>query len=233
MSRFTTHFNDLLCCSPESPETLGQLVVAAVAAALPGTGVCLSAASGSLVNLLGASDEMAAHADRLLFTIGAGPTERARRNGAIVIAGPGALNEWPVLKQELLSQTDYQTIISCSLAPELAFCTLDFYFSRKEDAPQLPHHELAPLRDRVAQIFAGQATPADLRPRTISVRGDQLAAIDDIAVATGLLSVTCDIDMSDAVALLRAKAFVTSTTIDVIAEQVVDGVVPLGRTYWT
>ena len=65
---------------------------------------------------LGASDDVAAIAERWQFTMGEGPCVPAcASGGAVVATGAMIAGRWPLLYQELIARTPYRAVLSLPL----------------------------------------------------------------------------------------------------------------------
>ena len=101
-----------------APGWLPARLARAAVQVLPGVaGAGISVLAGRGVRIpLGASDDVAAIAERWQFTMGEGPCVPACAIGAAVVAtGAMIAGRWPLLYQELIARTPYRAVLSLPL----------------------------------------------------------------------------------------------------------------------
>ena len=116
------------------PELLPMVLSEAAVAVLPVEGAGLSLIKGLRVPI-GASDELAAHAEALQTTLGEGPCLTAAAREQALVADLAAMAaEWPVFHHEFVAQTPYRSVASVPLWAEAGppVGALDLYSTRVE-----------------------------------------------------------------------------------------------------
>jgi len=206
-------------------EIPGKLCVAAVRL-LPVAGASVSLRSDGMPVQLSASSDRAAHLSELQATLGDGPCTSAAKTRATVLAadltsGRDA-DRWPVFAQQATA-AGVRAVYSMPLGND-AVCvgTLDLY----RDVPgELTRREL-----RIAELVASVMTVALMalpRGEETGPEGDDLwlsglaAAHDEVYQAVGMIMVQLGVDSDEALARLRADAFVDSRTALEVAHDVV------------
>ena len=215
------------------PELLPERLARASAQVLPvdGAGISLFFVSGRRLPL-GASDETAAEAERLQFTVGEGPCLSAHASGEPVLADEATIaSRWPAFHDDLVARTPVRGVISLPLVDELrGFGAMDLYLVPPNDIGSVTLYDaLAVTGDVVARF---QATS-----QQSSRRADGPAWLDAPAAgrralvwqAIGLVNSGLRLTSGDALALLRARAYSEGRDLDDLAAHVVNGDVPLER----
>ena len=244
-----------------------------------GAGLCLMSGPEARVPL-GASDEVAAVAERLQYTVGEGPCFSAVRTGrAVLVTEEEWVRQWPVLAELHFARTPFRGGLSLPLRVGSArIGVLDLYLQRSRplrggdvmDAQRIaaavttvllgtlqehrerPGHSEA---DHRAPWRGGLGHPRGREGSTVhdgafdDVLGDDVgdddrtdgadlvgsatsaAWLDSAAarrrrqvwIATGRAGLVLDLPSEHALALLRAHAYATGQSLDVLAEGVVTG----------
>jgi hypothetical protein len=213
------------------PELLPVRLAQACVAVLPVSGAGISLLYDDFRVPLGASDDDASCAEQLQFTTGEGPCLQAVRHGNPVLAGPEQiLDAWPEYGQELFARTPYDAVISLPLQiTAQATGALDLFLS---DAPMLSRVSLADATAVQAQItrafqlcqettgpegnLSGMAEPAWLHGPTAQDRSH-------VWIAMGMVTSRYQLRAGDALALLRAHAYGTGSTLDRLADELING----------
>lgn len=179
---------------------------------------------------LGASDDPAALAERLQFTVGEGPCLTTQTTGEQVAADEAELGErWPVYTEALASRTPFRAVLSLPLADEFrGMGALDLYLT--------PPRRVGDVRlsDALAvarAIVAALSTPAPIDPD----RGYAPAWLDSPAAerralvwqAIGYVNAGLDVPSVDALSLLRAYAYAHGRDLDDVARAVLDQRLPV------
>src|SRR6195952_1008533 len=126
------------------PELLPARLMRAAAAALPiaAAGISVFTTDGHRVPL-GASDDTAALAERLQFTVGEGPCLSVHGTGRALLATEEVMaRRWPTFHSELVGRTPFRSILSLPLdQPHLGGnAAMDLYYEESDralDAVQL------------------------------------------------------------------------------------------------
>ena len=213
------------------PELLPVQLARACVAVLPvaGAGICVLYDDFRVP--LGASDDAASCAERLQFTTGQGPCLEAVRSGDTVLAGPDKIiGSWPEYGQELFSQTPYGAVISLPLAITAgAHGALDLFLT---DLPMLSRVSLADataVQSQIVEAFqlAGASTSAEASrsddPEPAWLHGPSARDRTHVWIAMGMVMTRYGLVAADALALLRAHAYGTGTTLDQLAEELLSG----------
>ena len=213
----------------DAPELLPTVLAQACVEVLPvaGAGLSVARALGSPRTLrvpLGASDEVAARAERLQTSLGEGPCLAAADRGEpLVIDARGMASRWPVFHAELIEQTPVRSVVSLPVMwgdPAEPLAALDLYL-KDPDAPVPPPEVL------VGDIVEVIAEMLFASPHTVEWRGAWLPAWMtgpsaaqrmNVWVAVGILIGHAGLSSTDALAVLRAYAFGHSVTLDDVAE---------------
>jgi len=215
-------------------ELLPSLLARAAARVLSVDGAGLSLMSGPGLRLpLGSSDDDAAAAERLQFTIGEGPCFEAHREGRPVTVTPVKLRErWPALAEQHLARTPFRSGLSTPLRQGTErFGVLDLYLRRPE-APQ--GHDVVAAQ-LIAEVIAGVLletlnaeddgdVPTPLAaPPVAWLDSPAIHRRRDVWVAVGMANLSLRLSSGDALATLRAHAYAGDQTLDEFAHEVVEG----------
>jgi len=216
------------------PGWLPTVLATACLRVLPAAGAGLSMFTPDGVRVpLGASDDPAALAERLQFTVGQGPCLTAHELGAPQWADEALLERrWPMFWRQLRGRTPFRSILAVPLGRPLERVgTVDLFFHEPDLDGRIDEAEV--------HAVVGQIT-ADLLGTFAGTSGGTGAAVEDppwlddahsprraVFVATGMLSVSLDVTFQDALAVMRAHAFATDTTVDAVATDLVTGVLPV------
>lgn len=202
---------------------LPKVLARASVEVLPFEGAGISTTSDLRVPL-GSSDATAALAEQLQTTLGDGPCLTAAQSSRPLAAGLGTIaEEWPVFHAELIRHTPYRSVAALPLltAAGLPFAALDLYSVRSEAVNFGQLHSFAaevaaPIRDMLGGGEASASSPSLLAAEPARARAR-------VWTAVGMLLARTKLDNPDALALLRAHAFGTGLTLDVVAARLVDG----------
>jgi len=208
------------------PELLPARLARACAELLPvdGAGLSMSFASDRRLPL-GGSDPIADLAERLQFTVGEGPCLTAHRTGQPVLADEEELRvRWPAFHDALVSRTPIRGIVSLPLHGGLQDVgALDLYLQPPGHVRDLALADALAVTTALSDYFAAAM---DGEPRTESGPAwlDAPAAGRRALVwqAVGFVSTGLEMQSSDALALLRAHAYVHDRELDDVAEFVLE-----------
>ncbi|WP_246080511.1 GAF and ANTAR domain-containing protein [Modestobacter altitudinis] len=213
------------------PELLPERLARACARALPvdGAGISLFFADDRRLPL-GASDAVSAEAERLQFTVGEGPCLAAHAEGRPLMADEATIrSRWPAFYDCLASTTPIRATLSLPLEDDLRdIGALDLYLVPPRDPGALSLADAVAVTHEVAAAFAvvnerdrGHADgPAWLDAPAAGRRATVWQAIGMVNAALRLAS-------PDALAVLRAHAYATGTTLDDLSARLVDRQVPM------
>lgn len=220
------------------PELLAERLAVAAASVLPadGAGLSLVFASGRRLPV-GASDALAATAERLQFTVGEGPCLQAQDTRRPVLGWDGELGRrWPAFWDELVRLTPYRGVVSLPLPDQLeGLGALDLFFTRSDDVLGLSLADSLAVTTEVTRLFHGSMVVAARDARTGAADGDATPAWLDAPAALsrarvwqalGFLNTTLGVTTTDALALLRARAYGEGSDVDELADRIVSGELP-------
>ncbi len=210
-------------------ELLPVRLVLATAAVLPvdGAGVGIHG-DPDLRTPLAASNEPAALVERLQFTVGRGPCLLATQLAFPVLATEELLTEkWPVLHDLLVGQTPIRSVLAIPLSGRLrGLGTLSLYFTD-------PNAGMCTMRvleaSRVAGLVSEHLGPAADWSAWTPTHPPAVVDTPDarrrgrVWVAVGMLMLSRPLGAADALALLRAQAYVDGRTVDDLAADLVEG----------
>jgi hypothetical protein len=198
-----------------------------------GAGISVLADPGMRVPL-GASDEDAATAERLQFTVGEGPCLQAHGSARPVYA-PAAVFavRWPLLYEELTARTPYRAVLAVPLRYRFTgFGALDLHLRDDDPIPPATRYDAYTVGNAiVAALTAPDVVDRDNRPD----RGGDPGWLDSpgarrrqwVWTAVGMLSVHLDLSAPDALDALRAAAFGRGQLIDDLAEDLANRRLPI------
>jgi hypothetical protein len=210
------------------PELLPVRLARAVARTLEvdGAGLSLVDAAQQRV-LLGASSAIAETAERLQFTVGAGPCTAAQSTRQPVFAVEEDLRQrWPIFSELLFDATAYRAVVALPLQPALAGTgAIDLYFVRSEAVPQLDVFTALAVGALVTSELSDAAvwstwTPAEGPEWLRGPIPQRRAAVWE---AMGKVSVDLEVGAPTALGLLRGRAYGTGTSVDDVAGDLLAG----------
>jgi len=176
---------------------------------------------------LGASSEDAEVAERLQFTVGAGPCMAAADTRQPVFAVEEDLRRrWPVFSDLLLGATAYRAVVALPLQPALTgFGALDLFFERSDDVLELDVFEALAVGELVSSALSDAAvwsswTAADGPEWLHGPAPLRRAAVWE---AMGKLGVELEIGAPAALALLRSRAYGSGLSVDDAAAELLSG----------
>jgi hypothetical protein len=188
-----------------------------------GAGISVQAGPGRRIPV-GASDDVAATAERVQFSMGEGPSVPAHISGGAVIAtGTMIAGRWPLLYQELTARTPYRAVLSLPLRYRpTGIGALDLYLLQDDGELTLGAlPDVATVADQIVTALAepdasarqhpGRAGPGWLDSPCAQRRQRIWAAVD-------LLSAQLNLPVPDALDTLRAAAFGSGRFLDDLVE---------------
>jgi hypothetical protein len=207
------------------PELLPSRWARAAASSLPvdGAGLSLYAEDGVRVPL-GASDRLAARAEQLQFSYGAGPCLRAHDTGtSIAFDRAEIVRNWPGLWESLVAETTFHAVFSTPLAPPLGpSLVLDLYLRDEEQVHSLDRDEVEGVVVRLTGHAARALTSAE-HGEVAWWRAPDACRRTRVWEAVGVVAVRLERDTSDALAVLKAHAVATGQVVEDVAEHVLTG----------
>jgi hypothetical protein len=176
---------------------------------------------------LGASSAVAEVAERLQFTVGAGPCMTAQETRQPVFAVEEDLRRrWPVFTELLFGATPFRAIVALPLRPALAGAgAIDLYFRTSTEVLALEVFEAMAVGELVTSALSDAAVwsewaPSDGPEWLHGAVPERRAAVWE---AMGKLSVDLEVSAPGALELLRANAYGRGLTVDDVAEQLLSG----------
>jgi len=213
------------------PELLPERLARACAQVLLVDGAGISVFfSGDRRLPLGGSDDAAATAERLQFTVGEGPCLSAHASGEPLLADePTIRARWPAFHDGFVTRTPYRGVISLPLRGELqGFGALDLYLAPPHDVRSVSLFDALETRTEVSRIFSSVAGAG--RPGGPAWLDSPAAGRRSLVwQAMGFVNAGLDVSSVDALALLRAHAYGTGTDLEELARQVLDRELPLAE----
>jgi hypothetical protein len=217
--------------SDAAPELMPVRLAKACVAVLQVSGAGISLLYDDFRVPLGASDADASCAERLQFTTGQGPCLEAVRSGDTVLAGAEKiLGNWPAYGEELFSRTPYAAVISLPLdISGAAHGALDLFLT---DAPMLNRVSLADataVQEQIVEAFQLAGGMADTQgglsqePEPAWLHGPAAQDRIHVWIAMGIVMTRYGLVAADALALLRAHAYGTGSTLDQLSQELVSG----------
>ena len=176
---------------------------------------------------LGASGQVACAAERMQFTAGEGPCTASRETGQPVLAVEEDLRRrWPAFAAQLLAGSPYRGVIALPLRPApWGSGALDLYVTDGAAVPAV---------DVFVASAVGELVSAALSDATIWstwtaeegpdwLRGPATRQRARVWEAMGTISLDLDVPAEDALALLRADARTSGSSVDEVAAEVLAG----------
>jgi GAF domain-containing protein len=209
----------------DGPELLPLRLSRAIARMLPvdGAGISLVDGEGRRIPL-GASSEAAAVAERLQFTVGAGPCMTAQSSREPVFALLDDLRRrWPAFADLLEERTPYCAVVALPLREAIAgLGAVDLYFSREDAVPEVDVFEAMAVADLVTSALSETAVWSDWAPARGPdwLHGPAAQRRAKVWEAIGAVALAQDVPQDVALALLRATAYASSRTVDDVADDV-------------
>jgi len=176
---------------------------------------------------LGASSDVAEVAERLQFTVGAGPCITAQETREPVFAVEEDLRRrWPVFTELLIAETPFRAVVALPLQPALAGAgAIDLYFRTSAEVLDLEVFEAMAVGELVTSALGDAAvwsewTPAEGPEWMHGPVPQRRAAVWE---AIGKLSVELELGAQDALTLIRAHAYGAGVTVDDVAADLLSG----------
>jgi len=204
------------------PDALAEAALEALPAA---EGAGLSVMADDMRIPLGASDDTSMRAEAIEMTVGDGPCLEAIRHGVLIDGSAAQLRRrWPTLHQAWNEQTPYRSALSVPVPLGIEVgCALNLYFTAEAGAPAIDLMPMATIGLLVADELygfsavkpAGLTTPLTAWLATPSARNRQRTWI-----AIGMVARAGRLNASDALALLRSRAFLLNRTMDELTHHI-------------
>ena len=212
----------------EGPELLPVRLARACAEMLD-----VDAASLSLVDSrgervpLGGSRDDADTAERLQFTVGAGPCMAAQETRQPVFAVEEDLHRrWPAFADLLFVETPFRGVVALPLQPALAGPgAIDLFFEQPDAVTDLDVFEALAVGELVTSALSDASvwstwTPAE-GPAWLHGPGPQRRAA--VWEAMGKIGIELEVGAATALDLMRSAAYAAGRTVDDVAEDLLAG----------
>jgi hypothetical protein len=176
---------------------------------------------------LGASSEIAEVAERLQFTVGAGPCMTAQETRQPVFAVEEDLRRrWPVFTELLVGSTPFRAVVALPLQPALAGAgAIDLYFRTSAEVLDLEVFEALAVGELVTSALSEAAVWSDWSPAEGPewLQGPVPQRRAAVWEAMGKLSVDLEASAPEALTLLRAYAYGAAVTVDDVDGELLAG----------
>ena len=178
---------------------------------------------------LGASDPVAERAERLQFTAGEGPCLQASAENRIGWSDADAIaRQWPVFADQLFARTPYRAVLSLPLTRDSKhFGALDVYAVDPDRLGQISIVDAVGVAEEIMRtLFALSASRVDQTTgdeRPIWLNSPAATARLNVWVSIGMVIANQDLSSSDALDVLRARAYAQDTTIDDLSRRLASG----------
>lgn len=176
---------------------------------------------------LGASSDVAEVAERLQFTVGAGPCITAQETRQPVFAVEEDLRRrWPVFAELLVGSTPFRAVVALPLQPALAGAgAIDLYFRSSAEVLRLDVFDALAVGDLVTFALGDAAvwsvwSPSEGPEWLQGPTPQRRAAVWE---AMGKLSVDLEVSAPVTLSLLRAYAYGAGRTVDDVAGALLSG----------
>jgi hypothetical protein len=232
VTRFRAAWADSQADTDAGTELLPTRLTQACLAVLPVDGAGLSLLDKDFRVPIGASDNAAALAERLQFTLGEGPCMDAAFERRVIVSDREQLSErWPLYAHELFTRTDFHGIaaIPLALAPE-TYAALDLFVTDSSRLGAVSLADVSTLGEEIVDALLlsqavsalpGDGPSADSDPDWL--RSPATRERTFVWVAMGMMMTEFDLAPPDALALLRSYAYSSGTDLDRVAAELTSG----------
>jgi hypothetical protein len=176
---------------------------------------------------LGASSAVAEVAERLQFTVGAGPCIAAQETRQPVFAVEDDLRRrWPVFAELLMEATPFRAVVALPSQPALAGAgAIDLYFRTSEEVLDLDVFEAVAVGELVTSALTDAAVWSEWSPAEGPdwLHGPAPQRRAAVWEAMGKLSVDLELGAPAALDLLRMRAYGEGRTVDDVADDLLAG----------
>jgi len=213
------------------PELLPTRLAKACTRVLPIDGAGISMFTAPTMRIpIGASDDTATIAERLQFTVAQGPCIDAHHTGQRVVATePVIAKRWPIYHDQLITQTPVRGIVAVPLGGGLnGIGALDLYCHRSTDIAAINPTDVDAIAGHITTTLVDAQLFPDLRngpfwagPRWLN--NPSITGRGYVLMAMGVISVALAMQLTDALAMMRAHAFAADRTLDATARDIVTG----------
>ena len=226
--RFQAALNEAGDPDLAGPELLPVRLACACARTLAVDGVGLSLVDAAQQRVpLGASSAEAEVAERLQFTVGAGPCMTVQDTRQPVFAVEDDLRQrWPVFTDLLVRSTSFRAAVGLPLQPALAGTgAIDLYFRGSADVLALDVFEAVAVGELVTSMLGDAAVWSEWSPAEGPewLHGPTPQRRAAVWEAMGMLSIALEVSAPAALDLLRAHAYGAGRTVDDVAGELLAG----------
>ena len=212
----------------DGPELLPVRLARACARTLHVDGAGLSLIDAAQQHVpLGASSDESEIAERLQFTVGAGPCMTAQETRQPVFAVEEDLQRrWPVFADLFFGATPFRAVVALPLQPTLSGAgVIDLYFRQPDHVPELDVFDALAVGELVTSALSDAAVwsawSPDEGPEWLQGPAPRRRAA--VWEAMGKVSVELDIGIPAALDLLRASAYANGRTLEDVAADLLAG----------
>ncbi len=227
-TRFETALTAAVAPGLEGPELLPVRLARASAEVLGVDAASLSLVDGGGERVpLGSSRADADTAERLQFTVGAGPCMAAQAARQPVFAVEEDLQRrWPAFADLLLGQTPFRGVVALPLQPALAGPgAIDLFFEDPDAVAELDVFEALAVGELVTLALSDatvwSAWTPDAGPEWLHGPAPQRRAA--VWEAMGKVAIDLEIGVETALDLMRSAAYAAGRTVDDVAEDLLSG----------
>jgi hypothetical protein len=182
---------------------------------------------------LGSSTAHAACAERLQFTVGAGPCWEAQETRQPVFALLEDLRRrWMAYADLLTAQTPFRAVVALPLREDLAGTgALDLYFSDEARVPDLDVFAAMAVGELVTAALSDAAVWSDWQAERGPdwLHGPDARRRAAVLRAAGRAAMALETDPATALDLLRATAYAEGRSVEDVAEDLEHGRIDVGR----
>ena len=210
------------------PELLPVRLARATARVLRVDGAGLSLVDTSRRRMpLGASSPSAETAERLQFTVGAGPCMTAHETREPVFAIEEDLRRrWPLFADLLVGATPYRAVVALPLRPAPAGVgTIDLFFERSDEVTGLDVFEALAVGELASSALSDAAVWSDWSPSDGPewLQGPVPQRRAAVWEAMSGVSLELETGAQEALSLIRARAYGTGRSVDDVATDLLSG----------
>ncbi len=204
--------------------------------ALPVDGAGLSILSGEHRVPLGSTDEVVTRAEQLQFTVGEGPClDTLRTRNPVQVDSEAMQQRWPLFYDQLTADTPFRSIIAVPIDVSAGVAgALDLYFRDPKAAGRFDIIDSVVVATQIGSLLRFASSAADesepAGPRIPAwMYGPSADQRLRVWIASGLVMAHAKIDGPDALTLLRAFAYAEALSINDLADQIIEGTLPVER----
>lgn len=169
---------------------------------------------------LGASDPLAANAERLQFTLGEGPCLQAHEHAEPFDGDEAQISrQWPVFHAELVRLTPYRSIISHPLYITFGIGgALDLFLADPTRSTPPAPADITAVAYSIVENLSWNRTPSR-GPGPGWLHGPSAEMRTNVWIAIGMLNAHYHLNTPNAFAVLRGYAYSHEQTLDDVAAQ--------------